>query len=211
MQNDVSNLRSTIIPKSDQLNADQLLGQDMIVTITGVSLASSPDQPVIIHYEGENGRPFKPCKTVRKILIALWGEDGNQWIGRTMHLYCDEKVKWAGEAVGGIRIKALSHIECNKDISLTETRGKKVKARIMKFTPENNAAYVTPLPVFDKDACIKSLNDAALKGTDALRNVYATLSTGAKQAIAGDLPNITALAAKYDMPATHTVPDGFDD
>ena len=53
MQNDISNLRATIIPKSDQLNADQLLGQDMIVTITGVSLASSPDQPVIIHYEAK--------------------------------------------------------------------------------------------------------------------------------------------------------------
>lgn len=204
--NDVSNLRSTIIPKSDQLNADQLLGQDMIVTITGVSLASSPDQPVIIHYEGENGRPFKPCKTVRKILIALWGEDGNQWIGRTMHLYCDEKVKWAGEEVGGIRIKALSHIDRDKDISLTETRGKKVKARIMKFTPENNAAYVTPLPPFDKTVCLKSLNDAAQKGTADLLAVWNTLTKEAKTAVKDDMPAIKTEAAKHD-----TVPDGFDD
>jgi len=99
---DISNLRSTIIPKSDQLNADQLLGADMPITVTSVSLAASPDQPLIIHYDGENGRPFKPCKTMRKVLIALWGEDGNAWTGRSILLYCDTKVKWAGEEVGGI-------------------------------------------------------------------------------------------------------------
>lgn len=204
MQNDISNLRATIIPKSDQLNADQLLGQDMIVTITGVSLASSPDQPVIIHYEGENGRPFKPCKTVRKILIALWGEDGNQWIGRTMHLYCDEKVKWAGEAVGGIRIKALSHIDRDKDISLTETRGKKVKARIMKYSPENNAAYISA--PFDKAVCLASLKQAAQKGTADLLAVWNTLTKEAKTAVKDDMPAIKTEAAKHDKPV-----DGFDD
>lgn len=206
MQNDITNLRATIIPKSDQLNADQLLGNDMIITVTGVSLASSPDQPVSIHYNNENGRPFKPCKTVRKILIALWGEDGNQWIGRTMHLYCDEKVKWAGEAVGGIRIKALSHIDRDKDISLTETRGKKVKARIMKYSPENNAAYVTPLPAFNKEACLKSLKDAAQKGTADLLAVWNTLTKEAKTAVKDDMPAIKTEAAKHDKPV-----DGFDD
>jgi hypothetical protein len=199
MQNDVSNLRSTIIPKSDQLNADQLLGNDMIITVTGVSLAGSPDQPVSIHYENEAGRPFKPCKTVRKILIALWGEDGNAWIGRTMHLFCDEKVKWAGEAVGGIRVKAMSHIECNKDISLTETRGKKVKARILKLTPENNAANTQPS--FDKAACLESLKAAALKGTDSLKSVFTALSTGAKHAVKDDMDALKLEAAKYDTPA----------
>jgi len=204
MQNDISNLRATIIPKSDQLNADQLLGIEMPITVTSVALSASPDQPVSIHYDGENGRPFKPCKTVRKILIALWGEDGNAWVGRSMLLYCDEKVKWAGEAVGGIRIKAMSHIDCNKDISLTETRGKKVKARIMKYTPENNAASASA--PFDKAACLDMLNLAAKKGTDALLAVWQPLSTGAKHAVSGDMPNIKAEAAKHDAPK-----DGFDD
>lgn len=201
---DISNLRSTIIPKSDQLNADQLLGADMPITVTSVSLAASPDQPLIIHYDGENGRPFKPCKTMRKVLIALWGEDGNAWTGRSMLLYCDTKVKWAGEEVGGIRIKSVSHIDCDKMLSLTETRGKKAKIKIMKMLPENNAA-ATSAP-FDKAACLKMLNEAAQKGTQSLRDVYATLSTGAKHAIKDDLDSLTKEAAKHDEPL-----DGFDD
>lgn len=204
MQSDISNLRNTIIPKSDQLNADQLLGAEMPITVTGVSLASSPDQPVIIHYDGENGRPFKPCKTVRKILIALWGEDGNAWVGRSMLLYCDEKVKWAGEAVGGIRIKAMSHIDCDKDISLTETRGKKVKAMIHKMPEGKNHAETAP--PFDKAACLATLKTAALKGTASLLETWKPLSAGAKHAIKEDMDELKAEAAKHDAPV-----DGFDD
>ena len=201
---DISNLRSTIIPKSDQLNADQLLGADMPITVTSVSLAASPDQPLIIHYDGENGRPFKPCKTMRKVLIALWGEDGNAWTGRSILLYCDTKVKWAGEEVGGIRIKAVSQIDCDKMLSLTETRGKKAKIKIMKMLPENNAA-ATSAP-FDKAACLKMLNDAAKGGTAALLAVWKPLSAGAKHAVTDDMPGIKLEAAKHDAPV-----DGFDD
>ena len=206
MQNDVSNLRSTIVPKADQLNADQLLNAELPITVSSVTLSASPDQPLSIHYDGENGRPFKPCKTMRKALIALWGEDGNAWIGRTMVLYCDPKVKWAGEEVGGIRIKALSHIDCDKILSLTETRGKKAKVKIMKFTPENNAAYVTPLPAFNKETCLKSLKDAAQKGTADLLAVWNTLTKEAKTAVKDDMPEIKTEAAKHDKPV-----DGFDD
>lgn len=202
---DISNLRSTIIPKSDQLNADQLLNAEMPITVTSVSLSASPDQPVSIHYADENGRPFKPCKTMRKALIALWGEDGNAWIGRSMMLYCDTKVKWAGEEVGGIRIKAVSHIDCDKMLSLTETRGKKAKIKIMKMTPENNSASIAPS--FDKDACIKMLTDAASKGTESLLSAWKPLSSGAKHAIAGDMDNLKATAAKNNT----IVSDGFDD
>jgi hypothetical protein len=202
---DISNLRSTIIPKSDQLNADQLLGNDMPITVTSVTLSASPDQPLTIHYDGENGRPFKPCKTMRKVLIALWGEDGNTWIGRSMLLFCDTKVKWAGEEVGGIRIKAVSHIDCDKMLSLTETRGKKAKIKIMKMLPENNAAYVTPIG-FDKAACIATLKAAAKGGTAALLAEWQKLDAGSKKAIAADMPTIKAEAAKHDKPV-----DGFDD
>lgn len=125
MSNDITNLRSTIIPKSDQLNADQLVGGEMVITVTDINLSGNSDQPLIIHYEGENGRPFKPAKTVRKILVFAWGEDGNQWIGRKMRLYHDPKVTWAGAEVGGIRVKQLSHIE--RPISVTLAKSKTVK------------------------------------------------------------------------------------
>lgn len=124
--NDVTDLRHTIIPKSDQINAEQLLGTSLIATVTDVRAGGGAEQPLSVHYEGENGRPFKPCKTMRKLLIFAWGADGNQWVGKSMELYCDPSVKFGGEAVGGIRISRMTDIpEKGLRIALTATRGKK--------------------------------------------------------------------------------------
>lgn len=135
---DISNLRDTIIPKGDQLNSEQLLNGPMTITITGVARGSD-DQPIIIHYKGENGRPYKPCKTMRKVLIFAWGEDGNQWVGRSMTLFNDLSVKWAGVAVGGIRISHMTHIERQISLQLTATRGKKEPTIINILTPPADA------------------------------------------------------------------------
>lgn len=130
----VEDLRPTIVPKSDQINSEQLLGGPMTITVSAVSLKSSPEQPVTIHYEGENGRPYKPCLTMRKLLVHAWGPNGLLWAGRSMTLYCDPEVKWAGEAVGGIRISHLTDIPNSLSVSLTSTRGKKAKYKIHKLT-----------------------------------------------------------------------------
>lgn len=130
----VEDLRPTIIPKSDQLNAEQLLGGPMTVTVSDVRLGSSEEQPVIVHYVNEGGRPFKPCKTMRKVLIHAWGPDGRDWIGRAMTLYNDPAVKFGGEDVGGIRISHLTDIERDVKVSLTSTRGKKAKYEIKRLS-----------------------------------------------------------------------------
>jgi hypothetical protein len=122
---DVSDLRFSIVPKSDQLNADQLIGGSLDITVTEVRVTSSPEQPVIVHYEGDDGRPYKPCKTMRKVLIKAWGEDGRSWRGKSMTLYHDPSVLFGGQAVGGIRISHLSDIPADIRVSLASTKGKK--------------------------------------------------------------------------------------
>ncbi|MBR8188580.1 hypothetical protein KDW82_05835 [Burkholderia vietnamiensis] len=121
---DITDLRGTIVPKSDQLNAEQLLAGDLTITVTDVRMGSE-DQPVILHYENDEGRPYKPCKTMRKLLIFAWGEDGRNWVGKSMTLYNDQAVRFGGMVVGGIRISHLSHIEREISLSLTATKGKK--------------------------------------------------------------------------------------
>ncbi len=127
---DIQDLRSTIIPRSDQLNSEQLLGGPMILTVSDVRAGGGEDQPVSVYYEADPGRPFKPCKTMRKVLILAWGPDGRQWIGKSMELYCEPSVKFGGEVVGGIRISRLSDIPREIKVSLTATKGRKAMHEI---------------------------------------------------------------------------------
>jgi hypothetical protein len=162
----VEDLRATIIPKSDQLNAEQLLGGPMTVTITDVRLGSGEEQPVVVHYEGESGRPFKPCKTMRKVLIHAWGADGRKWSGRSMTLYNDHTVKWAGEDVGGIRISHLTHIDRDIKVSLTTTRGKKAKYEVRRLESQlvGHLTQIAQAPTMD---ALKAAYEAGIKAMKA--------------------------------------------
>lgn len=122
--NDITDLTFSIKPKSDQLNADDLLVCSKVITVTKVNLGNK-ENPVVINYQGDDGRPYKPCKSMRRVLIAAWGRDGNQWLGRSMQLYCDPSVKYAGQEVGGIRISHLTNIPRKMSMKLTAARGRK--------------------------------------------------------------------------------------
>lgn len=115
----------TIMANSDQINADDLIaGQHITVTITGVRRGKT-DQPVEIAV-AETNRVWRPCKTVRRILVAAWGPQAQEWIGRQARLYRDPSVAWAGQAVGGIRVSALSHIDRPLTVALANKRGSRV-------------------------------------------------------------------------------------
>lgn len=130
-------LYDTTIPKSDQINADDLMAGPITVTVEGVKRSSSPDQPIDILISGH--RPFRPCKSMRRVLISVWGDKGPEWIGQSMTLYRDETVKYGGVAVGGIRISHVTGIDKRRDLMLTSTRSKRemytVNPLIMKPSP----------------------------------------------------------------------------
>lgn len=136
---DIRDLRSTIIPRSDQINSEQLLGGPIVITVTEVAVGSSKEQPITVHYEGENGRPYKPCLTMRKVLVHAWGKDGTEWAGRSMELYNDPAVRFGTEVVGGIRISRMSDINPKGiRVSLTASKGKKAlhEIEILQDSPE---------------------------------------------------------------------------
>lgn len=155
-------LADTIVPKSDQMNADDLLARPITVTIAKVARAEG-DQPVAIHLQGDY-RPYKPCKSMRRVLIAAWGDDGREWVGRSMTIYNDPEVTWGGVKVGGIRISHLTDIPHDIQLSLTAAKGKRKPYTIKKLTlkptgptmyPE--ADFATKLP-----AMLKMLADGKM-------------------------------------------------
>ncbi len=121
--------------KSDQLNADDLIGTTRTITVTRVT-GSDGDQPVSIHYEGDKGKPFKPCKTIRRVLMAVWGRNGSEYVGKSMTLYRDDRVTFGGLETGGIRISHMSHMEKEMTIVVMAKKGKKAGVKILPLVQE---------------------------------------------------------------------------
>lgn len=115
-------LSQFIAPKSDQLDAVDLVGGDRTFTIERVS-RNNDEQPINIYLAGFP-RPWRPGLSMRRVLVACWGKDASTYVGRRVQLYCDPDVQFGGAAVGGTRIRALSHIDKPKQVPLLIKRGK---------------------------------------------------------------------------------------
>lgn len=202
---DIHDLRSTIVPKSDQLNADQLVTGPIIITVTDVKVGTSKEQPVTIHYAGDGGRPYKPCLTMRKVLILAWGQDGAAWKGRKMELFHEPSVKFGGEVVGGIRISRMSDIPKDIKVSLAATKGKKVMHEIgrlqqSKALEEALAAIAAASGRADMQkarALAEKLQDPG--ELDSARAAYALKVNALKEAAAK--PTTTTTVPAFDLDA----------
>jgi hypothetical protein len=144
-------LSNTIQPDSDQLDAVDLAAGPRTFTIAAVRQGNA-EQPVQIDL-AEFPRPWRPGKSMRRVLVSLWGPDGSQYVGRRVRLYCDERVQFGGMAVGGTRVAAMSHIGPKKRaVPLLISRGKSAM-----FTVEplpDDVAPNTPEPTAeDVAAC----------------------------------------------------------
>ena len=93
------------------------------ITVTGVKISAGTEQPVSIEFENGAGKVYRPCKSMSRVLVANWGADAKQYIGRSLTLYRDPSVKWAGMDVGGIRVSHMSDIESAMTMALTATKG----------------------------------------------------------------------------------------
>ena len=146
----MNDMTSAIIPKSDQLNSDDLIAGPITITITDVTIRGGQEQPVSIHFEGDNGKPYKTCKSMNRVLVTAWGADASKYVGRSMTLYRDPSVKWAGMEVGGIRISHLSDIDSKITMALTATKGSRkpytvqpLKADAQKAAPAHTPPDVS--------------------------------------------------------------------
>ena len=124
----------TIVAKSDQVNADDLIGGPMTIKINDVKILPS-DQPVNIYFDGSE-KAYRPCKSMCRVLVSLWGSDSKQYIGKRLTLYRDPSVTWAGVQIGGIRISHASHIDGPQTIMISEKRGKRSPIKILPLIDE---------------------------------------------------------------------------
>lgn len=103
----MNDMSATIVAKSDQINAVDLIGAERTFTIRDVRIKEGDDQPVSIFFEGES-KAFRPCKGVRRLLVHVWGLDASKYVGHSLTLFNDPKVTWAGKEEGGIRVSRMT-------------------------------------------------------------------------------------------------------
>jgi hypothetical protein len=122
----VLDMTDTIAPKSDQMNSDDLMSGPRTFTITGVKMTGAEDQPVAIYLaEFPSDRPFKPSKSMRRVMVAGWTKDASTYTGKRLTLYRDPDVRFGGQDVGGIRISQMSGIDKPLKLALTVSKGKR--------------------------------------------------------------------------------------
>lgn len=123
----MTDIGDTIAPKSDQQNADDYMLGPRTVTIVSVKVfdPKTTQQPVHLELAEFPGRPYKPNKSMRRVLSKAWGTKSAEYVGRAMTLYRNPAVTYGGKTLGGIEISHLSHIEKPVTIPLTvRTNGK---------------------------------------------------------------------------------------
>ena len=136
----MSDMSAVIVPKSDQISGDDLIAGPMTIRITEVTVRPGTEQPVTINYDGSDGRPWKPCKSMARVLVAMWGPDSKAYSGKSLTLYRDPSVKWGGMEVGGIRISHMSDIDgipaALRTMALTATKGSKKLFKVLPLKVE---------------------------------------------------------------------------
>ena len=169
----MNDMTKVIEPRSDQLNADDMIAGPMTIKVSRVDIRGGQEQPVSVFYENDNGKPYKPCKSMCRALVLCWGADANRYVGRSMTLYRDADVKWAGMAVGGIRISHLSHIDGERVMMLTATKGSRKPHRVLPLTFESNPAALSAAleaiaAMTDKESRLaaRKLCETTLQGDD---------------------------------------------
>jgi nitrogen fixation-related uncharacterized protein len=141
----MSDMEAAIKPKSDQLNADDLISGPRTITITAVNVRPGAEQPVSVRFEGDNGKPWRPCKSMCRVMVMAWGADSSQYAGQSVTLFRDPRVTWGGMEVGGIRISAMTGIDRDLSAVLTKSKSKREMVTIKRLTkPTKPAAYSPP-------------------------------------------------------------------
>ena len=114
-------LTESIAPKSEQLDAVDLLGGPRTFTITNVT-EGKPDQPFHFHLEGFP-RTWRPSKGMRRVIVAAWGPKPDKYIGQRVTLFCDPTVKFGDVTLGGTRISHMSGINGELKVPMIIKRG----------------------------------------------------------------------------------------
>lgn len=202
----MNDMMRTIVPKSDQLNADDLVGGHTItITVNRAEVKETGEQKVILGYEGDNGKPYKPGKAMCHVLIGIWGKSSQGYIGKSMTLYRDEKVKFGPDITGGIRISHMSHITDPRTVIIPVSRGIRKPFTVKPLVVEE--------PKIDHalELLKRNARDQVINGTAALQTWWGTLPKESQAKLKPFMEEFKAAAKESDAALTSTAKESSSD
>jgi len=187
-----------IEPKSDQLNADDLLTGPQTVKIVRVEIKPTSEQPVWIHLEGKDGKPWKPCKSALRCLAMIWGADASKWSGLHCTIYNDPDVQFGGVRVGGIRVSHMEGLTEPRTLMLTKTRGKRGATVIKPLVLEKSQPEDKTGPTIDTETLFQDARDNAELGRDGFAAWWKSKTKAERDAMAEIMDELKEIAQKAD-------------
>lgn len=175
MHDGIIDMSGVIVPKSDQMNADDLIAGPRTITIREVRVNGGGEQPVSIYFHGDNNKPYKACKSMCRVLVQLWGADAKAYVGRSLTLCRDPSVKWGGLEVGGIRISHMTDIERDVTLVLTASKTSR-KPYVVKVLTDINPPTTPTAPAVERP-------EAEAKLVDSIRSLCSELNATGKDSI----------------------------
>lgn len=159
-------MTESIAPKSDQLDAVDLVSGPRTFTIEKVTRGNA-EQPFNFHL-AEFPRVWRPGKSMRRVIVAAWGEKTSKYAGQRITLYCDPSVQFGGEQVGGTRIAAMTGLDKPLKVPLLVKKGRSAIFTVQPLKDAPQPAQQPAQPARDWSAEADQLTG----DTDALRALY---------------------------------------
>lgn len=159
---------------SDRLVADDLIGGPRTIKITGVTgTVMEGKKKALFSFEGDDGKPFIPCKSMVRVMMAVWGKYANEFVGRRLTVFRDPEVTFGGLATGGVRISHMSGMDEPMTVVVQTKKGKKGAIKILPLKDEPPApdpaqkwadAYIARVEQIDSiEALVAFENERATK------------------------------------------------
>lgn len=82
------------------------------IKIESLGRGADANEKPVLSFQG-SVKPMVLNKTNAKVLARQWGNDSAAWIGKTVEIYFDPNVEYAGERVGGLRLRIPTHVATN--------------------------------------------------------------------------------------------------
>jgi len=184
-------LSQTIVPKSDQVNADDLIAGPVTVTVQEV-VAGSAEQPVDVRLVEYPGRAYRPSKSMRRVLVSAWGAEASAYAGRRLTLYRNPDITFGRDRVGGIEISHMSHLDKPLTVALTATRGKRKNFTVQPLPDTPQRDWLAEVELAGNDVgALRALHGAA-RAAGASADVLARIEAAGRAAQKGGADAVDA-------------------